>query len=93
MKKLAINILHFDPQNVSSMVLAVAAAVWLIVWMVLLVDIAGRSRPWFWKLIWIFTVTIPVLGGIFYPIYELVCSEWASAFHWKKHETKSKKRR
>ncbi len=92
MRKLAINIISINPQNVSLLVLIVAAAVWLAVWAVLLTDIVKQPRSAVWKGFWVVLSSVPVAGGVLYSVYELFSSDWGAAFHWRKHETKTKKR-
>jgi hypothetical protein len=93
MRKLATNIMSIDPQNVSVLVLIVVAAVWLIVWSVLLTDIVKQPRSALWKGFWVVLSCVPVAGGVLYSIYELISSDWGAAFHWRKHETKTKKKK
>jgi hypothetical protein len=93
MKKLALNIISISPQNVSILVLALAAAVWSVVWVILLTDIAKQSRSIMWKCVWFFLSTIPAVGGMMYAANELFCSDWGAALHWRKHDTKVKKNR
>ncbi len=93
MRKLALNIISINPQNVSILVLAVASGVWFVVWAVLLTDIAKHPRSMLWKFAWALLSAIPVVGGVFYATNELLCSDWSAAFHWRNHESKAKKNR
>ncbi len=90
MRKLVLNILDFSPQNVSSLVLIVAGAIWVGVWLVLIVDVLKQPRSGIWKAGWLFFTSIPVAGGVMYSLSELVSSDWKAAFSWRQHEMKSK---
>lgn len=91
MKKLALNIISISPQNVSILVLGVAAAVWCVIWTIILTDIAKQPRSMIWKSFWVLLSTIPAAGGVLYATNELFCSDWGSALRWRKHDTKGKK--
>lgn len=92
MTKLFMNIITVNPQNVSMLVILVAACVWLAVWLVLLIDIFNQPRSIVWKGVWMLFSTIPVAGGILYSLSELLTSDWRKAFHWRAHDTKSTKK-
>lgn len=70
------NALVFDPQNVSMLVLLVAAVAWFILLITLLVDLFSNSRlSMIWKIFWFpFLVGLPVIGGLFYSTFSLIRS-------------------
>lgn len=90
MRRLFTNILSLDPQNISAMILWIAAALWVGVWLVLVVDVFKKTRSGFWKFFWLLFTAIPVAGGMVYSLNELLFSDWKGAFSWRQHEIKSK---
>jgi hypothetical protein len=70
------NALVFDPQNVSMLVLLIAAVAWFIMLITLLVDLFSNSRlPKIWKVFWFpFLVGLPVVGGLCYGTFSLIRS-------------------
>ena len=70
------NALAMDPQNVSSLVLIMAAAAWVGTLIVLLVDLFTDQRlAILWKILWLpVLVCVPVLGGFLYSSVSLIRS-------------------
>jgi hypothetical protein len=68
MKRLFLNILHATPQNTSDLVILLVVAVWAVIWLILIVDIAKQSQSFFWKIIWLTFCSLPILGGCLYSI-------------------------
>lgn len=62
------NALALDPQNISTLVLFMAAAAWGGMLIVLLADLFGDARlSIVWKIVWFpVIVGVPVVGGFFY---------------------------
>jgi hypothetical protein len=90
MKKLMINIVTINPQNISLLVLVVSAIVWLAIWLILITDISRKPRSMLWKFPWILLSSIPVIGGVVYAANELIMAEWGKAFHWRNHNATKK---
>ena len=63
-----------DPQNVSTLVLIMAAAVWVVTLIVLLVDLfADQHLAIVWKILWFpVLVCIPGVGGFLYGSVSLI---------------------
>lgn len=70
------NALALDPQNVSILVLVMAAVAWVAMLVVLLVDLfADEKLAVAWKLLWLpVLVCIPLVGGFFYGSVSLIRS-------------------
>ena len=68
------NALMMDPQNVSTLVLIMAAAVWVVTLIVLLVDLfADQHLAIVWKILWFpVLVCIPGVGGFLYGSVSLI---------------------
>lgn len=65
-----------DPQNVSTLVLIMAAAAWIGMLLVLLADLfADQKLASIWKVLWLpVLVCIPLVGGFFYGSVSLIRS-------------------
>lgn len=70
------NALALDPQNVSTLVLFMAAAAWGGMLIVLVADLFADARlSILWKILWLpIIVGVPVIGGFFYSAVCLVRS-------------------
>ena len=70
------NALAMDPQNVSTLVLIMAAAAWAGTLIVLLVDLfTDEHLAIVWKILWLpVLVCIPVLGGFLYSSVSFIRS-------------------
>jgi Phospholipase_D-nuclease N-terminal len=68
------NALAMDPQNVSTLVLIMAAAAWVGTLIVLLVDLlTDEKRAIIWKILWFpVLVCVPVVGGFLYGSVSLI---------------------
>ena len=68
------NALEMDPQNVSSLVLYMAAAAWAGTLIVLLFDLfANEKLALAWKLLWLpVLLLLPLVGGLFYGALSFV---------------------
>jgi hypothetical protein len=70
------NALVADPQNISMLVLFVAAGAWFVLALVLLIDVfsdATLSLPW--KVIWCpILVCVPVFAGLLYSVFSIIRS-------------------
>jgi hypothetical protein len=78
------NLMAIQPQNTSSVVTVSGVVIWIVVWLVMLVDILQASRSILWKAVWTLISAIPLAGGVLYPLYSLVAADWSSAFFWRK---------
>ncbi len=70
------NALAMEPQNVSILVLIMAAAAWIGMLIVLLVDLfSDQKLASIWKMLWLpVLVCVPVVGGFFYGSVSLIRS-------------------
>ena len=70
------NALAMDPQNVSSLVLIMAAAAWLGMLIVLVVDLfSDQKLALGWKILWLpILVCVPMVGGFLYGSVSLIRS-------------------
>ena len=84
---MALNILQFAPQNVSDLVLLVAAAVWIPTLLILLFDIKNQKKPIVWRVCWASIVFIPAIGGGLYSLSELLQADWRSALSLRPHDS------
>lgn len=91
MKRLFLNILYADPQNTSDLVVVLAVGVWVVVWLLMIADVVKHAESVYWKLVWIIICSLPLLGGCFYSIRELMRGDWASAFSIRRHDATSRK--
>jgi hypothetical protein len=68
------NALSLDPQNVSTMVLFMAAAAWAGIMFVLLVDLCSDSGlALAWKVLWFpLIVCIPLVSGLLYGAFTFI---------------------
>jgi hypothetical protein len=70
------NALVLAPQNVSVLVLYIAAAVWAGIVVVLLTDLIADSwLALWWKIIWLpIIICVPVISGLLYGGFSLIRS-------------------
>jgi hypothetical protein len=70
------NALALDPQNVSTLVLLMAAFAWLGTLLVLLVDLfADKKLSALWKIVWFpVLLGLPMVGGFLYSSFSLIRS-------------------
>lgn len=68
------NALAVDPQNVSMLVLIVAAAVWGGVLLLLLVDVSSDSTlSWKLKIFWVpLILCVPFVSGLLYGAFSII---------------------
>lgn len=69
------NALALDPQNISTLVLVIAAAAWAALVLILMVDVVGDQRlSLIWKILWVPVICVPLVGGLFYSVFSLIRS-------------------
>jgi hypothetical protein len=90
MKRLFFNILHADPQNTSDLVILLVLAVWVTIWLILIVDISKQKQSFFWKIVWLAFCSMPVIGGCLYSFRELTRADWSSALSIRRHNAGGK---
>jgi hypothetical protein len=80
------NLLDFNPQNSSSLVLLLGCGVWVVMWVVLMIDIVKQRRSGLWTGFWLLIASVPLLGSVLYALEELLVADWRAAFSWRKHD-------
>jgi hypothetical protein len=68
------NALLADPQNISMLVLFMAAGVWFVMAVVLLVDLfSDATLSLSWKVIWCpVLICVPLFAGLFYSVFSII---------------------
>jgi hypothetical protein len=89
-RTVAENILRFDPQNTSDLVLLVAAIIWVALWIVALIDVKGSHRSTIGKIFWMFVLSVPLAGLMLYALSEFVFADWRAALSWRKNDATKK---
>lgn len=87
MRRFATNLLSLEPQNVSSLVVILALAVWLGVLASVVHDIFGHHRSVLWKACWLLCSCVPAAGVFLYALFRLLDADWRAALHWKHHDS------
>ncbi len=90
MRTILENILRFDPQNTSGLVLLVAAIIWVSLWLVCLVDVKKSHRSLVAKIFWFLVLTVPLAGLLLYALVEFVFADWRTALAWRKNDATQK---
>ena len=93
MRNLINNLLLLAPQNTTSIVLWIAAGMWLVTWLLIIADIVVQERSAGWKVGWLVLSSIPIIGGMLYAMAELLLGNWKKLFQWRGVATKKKKAR
>lgn len=86
MRTVAENILQFNPQNISDLVLQISGVVWVMLWLVTLVDVTRSHRGTIGKIFWILVLSIPLAGLMLYALSEFVFADWRTALSWRKND-------
>lgn len=84
MRHLLENIIAIYPQNTSSLILFSGIALWVVVWIILMIDILQASRTGLWKFFWLVVASVPLFGGVLFALYILFLADWSGAFFWRK---------
>lgn len=90
MRNLINNLLFLSPQNTTSIVLWIAAAMWLVTWLLIIADIVGQERSAVWKAGWLVLASIPIVGGMLYATSSLLLGDWKILFQWRGVAAKQK---
>lgn len=92
MRSLLENIISINPQNTSINIVILGCALWLVMWLVMVIDIFQSSRSGFWKLTWTIVCSVPLIGGIIYAFYMLSLADWSSTFFLRKVSASRRKK-
>lgn len=70
------NALIADPQNISMLVLFMAAGAWLVLALVLLIDLfSDATLSIAWKVIWCpILICVPLFAGLLYSVFSVIRS-------------------
>ncbi len=81
LKHILNNIASFSPQNTSSLVWVSVGVIWLVIYSILIHDVFTSAKSGLIKKCsWLILFTaLPIVGGLFYSINELVFADWSSS--------------
>ena len=87
MKRLFVNILSMSPQNTSDLVILLSVIVWVVLWVLLILDVVVSARGWYHKLVWFALCSVPILGGLIYSAREILRADWLAALAIRRHDS------